>query len=166
MQGLWARQTYAIQSKGDNPIGIKIMSFALDQRWVFTNQKATADQFLKIWLAFYKNDSSHTIEEMGGFVTTANSHSRAIGVAYLSFSSRGDKQGFERKEHSQSLQVCCCTWRRPPNLPENSQLWAGKQLFREGTERLQPTGRKSFKCFHKVEKAVQNHSRYSPVFLI
>lgn len=77
------------------------MSFALEQRWVITNQKAITDQFLKIWLAVYKNDSPHSIEEMGGFVTTAESRSRAIGVGYLCFSTRGVKQDFEGKEQSQ-----------------------------------------------------------------
>lgn len=42
----------------------------------------------------------HHIEEMSGFVTTADSHNRAIGVSYLSFSTRGDKQDSERKEQS------------------------------------------------------------------
>lgn len=95
-----------------------------------------------------------------------NSHSRAIGVVYLSFSTRGDKQGFEGKEQCQSPYLCCCTLRSPQNHQENSQFWAGKRLFREGTETLQTAGRRAFKSALKVEKAVQNYSRHLPAFVV
>lgn len=87
-------------------------------------------------------------------------------MVYPSVSTGRDKQGFEDKEQWQSPYLCCCTLRSPQNHQENSQFWAGKQLFREGTETLQTTGRRAFKSALNVEKAVKNYRRHLSVFII
>lgn len=102
---------------------------------------------------------------MGGFETTADSHGTAVGVAYLTFSTRGDKQGFEGNSRAKALSSVAVAGEVHQifNKTLSFQLVSS---YLEKEERLQPTGRKAFSSALKSGKQSAEHSRYLPVFLI